>query len=470
MANNHVEQDEIELFDDNIELGLVIENTLDKENNSISNPDKSDSYTRSEIQSIDDEKSLFKQETPRQERLNESHNIFKHVFLNLGGKLIMYIGASIIVLELSSEKATSIENLIMYLIAFNGVVLFINLVQSCLQRDQKVKYFYRYRFLNNICKVCFYYGFMLYLQDEFNIKKVTYFLIPKIILCILAFCGTRRNIFFINGFFLLDVWDLVQTLFIISFWEKDSYWAKFLIYILQGIMYQLISYMFIVVSTAAILILLLNRNNNNLNNDNKMLISLAIPLAFYVMWYCNQYLYVVKQVTKLINWHYLNPDNDRPVINEDLHQISIAFLCCSSVNLLLLVICFSFVNKYFILVKRRFRSKEISLATYGKELRLRVKRISQTFFKFTNKSSYKELDEEKGNSFDEQLCYICYSDKNEIIIEPCGHSGICNDCFVDYLKSKNKCPICKQEFKTAFRAQYNKKKGGFYAKQIFKIN
>ena len=51
-------------------------------------------------------------------------------------------------------------------------------------------------------------------------------------------------------------------------------------------------------------------------------------------------------------------------------------------------------------------------------------------------------DEDKG------LCKICYADRANCVLIPCGHVFFCMDCKEDYEASRNagECPICRKQY------------------------
>ena len=68
----------------------------------------------------------------------------------------------------------------------------------------------------------------------------------------------------------------------------------------------------------------------------------------------------------------------------------------------------------------------------------------------------KNEDEGKEESIKNNLCVICYTNSNEIIISPCGHKCICEICYLK-LKARNElknCPICKKPVESIVKKVY----------------
>lgn len=63
---------------------------------------------------------------------------------------------------------------------------------------------------------------------------------------------------------------------------------------------------------------------------------------------------------------------------------------------------------------------------------------SENYFK-----KKKEGDGE-GVKYEEMKCLICMDKNNEIILNPCNHTGLCKECTTDLIKHNPKCPICRE--------------------------
>ncbi|KAK8876239.1 hypothetical protein M9Y10_006433 [Tritrichomonas musculus] len=45
----------------------------------------------------------------------------------------------------------------------------------------------------------------------------------------------------------------------------------------------------------------------------------------------------------------------------------------------------------------------------------------------------------------DEMCIICFENKADSIILPCGHMGVCSVCLENWYKNKKSCPICRTE-------------------------
>ena len=61
----------------------------------------------------------------------------------------------------------------------------------------------------------------------------------------------------------------------------------------------------------------------------------------------------------------------------------------------------------------------------------------------------------KGES--EDLCYICYTNPPNAVIQECGHGGICADCAIQTIKTKGQCMECRAEVKHVIKIEVDPK-------------
>lgn len=53
-----------------------------------------------------------------------------------------------------------------------------------------------------------------------------------------------------------------------------------------------------------------------------------------------------------------------------------------------------------------------------------------------------KTDLEKSQKYSN--CVICYKNKKDILLEPCNHLCLCNDCSKELIIHNNRCPICRE--------------------------
>jgi hypothetical protein len=50
----------------------------------------------------------------------------------------------------------------------------------------------------------------------------------------------------------------------------------------------------------------------------------------------------------------------------------------------------------------------------------------------------------KSDAGGNDSCIICYTNEPNIIIEPCGHGGMCQGCMLNLIQKERICPFCRK--------------------------
>lgn len=126
------------------------------------------------------------------------------------------------------------------------------------------------------------------------------------------------------------------------------------------------------------------------------------------------------------------------------------------------IICIIFVKFIHNIneIVNKNKAESISLTKFAKNMQLEMQPVSGNYFK---KKRENNIDPKKAIIKLED-CLICYEKKGEILIKPCGHSGICNDCILKCLEKTNiLCPICKNEIKEVLVLEFDEEKKEYMA-------
>lgn len=110
--------------------------------------------------------------------------------------------------------------------------------------------------------------------------------------------------------------------------------------------------------------------------------------------------------------------------------------------------------------------EKISIISFANEMKLAISKQSDTYY--TEDKDYASKKVEVNDEKPE--CYICYDMPNEILVKPCGHSGLCKPCMMDYIKTNKKCPICKNNMDAFFVFYLDEEKGVHMTKEVIKLH
>ena len=106
--------------------------------------------------------------------------------------------------------------------------------------------------------------------------------------------------------------------------------------------------------------------------------------------------------------------------------------------------------------KRKIRARKKAEKAMDDEKRkkktfLQMFQISPTLFgpaknKISPSVSKTSLNGETDTAKEEDhLCVVCFDEKHNTVIDPCGHGGVCSTCVKDLLAKRNSnCPLCRK--------------------------
>ena len=157
-------------------------------------------------------------------------------------------------------------------------------------------------------------------------------------------------------------------------------------------------------------------------------------------------------------------------VNYTLYIAAIFTLAFSALSLIVMLCLYwkikFMVSQAFGMIKS---PTVISLASFAENLQMKIQQVSENYFQKSDegKIASEQIDEENSpNIFKELLCTICYDKKSEVLIDPCGHSGLCTDCMTNCIKEKPNCPICRHLIEKVYILCYDQKTKSYMAKGV----
>lgn len=81
-----------------------------------------------------------------------------------------------------------------------------------------------------------------------------------------------------------------------------------------------------------------------------------------------------------------------------------------------------------------------------------------------NEDGVKELAKKKSVDNSDSIsnvsmsdcCVICYTNKPDTVVEPCGHGALCQECMFTLIKKERKCPMCREMMDTIYIVKKSK--------------
>lgn len=183
-----------------------------------------------------------------------------------------------------------------------------------------------------------------------------------------------------------------------------------------------------------------------------------------------------------------------------LYSSAVLMVLLTAVNLVMHILWKHEIKKYQakVIYKDELR-KEVSLRFLTKSFTFKLIQVSTTYFTKPDAMDAKKPDTDKleavniaegkeptekdlgsvknadnvkisSSKSDSDLCVFCYMEKPNIMIDACGHGGVCKTCMLCYLKEDGaKCPFCKGAINKLYVISFDENEKQYYAKGEIKF-
>lgn len=401
------------------------------------------------------------------------------------------IGLSILGCLLYNNQNFMLISFIMCLI--NVVHIIKNLYYLTLYRksNYRIKKIFMVELHISISYFIYFLGFFLYLSHQITTKFLLLYSLPYIMLAtFLFFYSSEDDIYLSQKKF--SIFEAFQ-LFLIAFkFSQISFidWNYALIFFMTASIYLTVIGLLLTIILSCSLFGFMYRDLEAWK------IKSLIWMTWYYLWSGLIYIYVIKGIIQ-----FYSEDNmyERPYIEDytkyksNTYDIllgsAIMMIFFSIINLAMHIAWEKDIKKYLskIIYKYEIR-KEISLRFLAKSFTFSVIQVSSIYFTKPDISATKDnnnitadsstieiktapspiqdITENKDCLSDGEidLCAFCYHETPNIMIDGCGHGGICKECILCYLRSDNvKCPFCKGPINKLYLLSRDQKTKQYFA-------
>lgn len=334
----------------------------------------------------------------------------------------------------------------------------------------------------------YFFGFLLFFLRALQPKFLPLFVIPYFIVStVLFFYNSDEHMYLSQKKFAIV--EAVQLLLIALKLSQISNinWSYTLFFFMAGAIYLTVLGLFMVIILSCSLFGFLYRN----------LESWKVRSLIWMTWYyfCTGivYVYFIKGAMQF----YKEDDFMEPPIVDDyavyksdttamLVASSVMLITFSAINLVAHLAWKKEIKKYLTkVIYRNELRKEISLRFLTKSFSFKLIQVSATYFiRPDNPKAAGRTDQPEGSAIPDQKiaakeknndissknlgndresakserepCVFCCDEEPNIMLEPCGHGGVCKKCVINYLKvDDGKCPFCKQRISKLYVLEYD---------------
>lgn len=160
---------------------------------------------------------------------------------------------------------------------------------------------------------------------------------------------------------------------------------------------------------------------------------------------------------------------------DGLYVSAVLFSIFSLVGLVFHIMWKDEIKKYLTrVIYKHELQKEISLRFLTKSFTFNLIQVSATYFlrpdsKLLTEEKLKQLAQ-KPKEPEKEPCIFCYDQMPNILMDPCGHGGVCKNCIITYLRSnEGKCPFDKRQINRLFLIEWDEAQKSYAAKGEIKF-
>jgi len=190
-----------------------------------------------------------------------------------------------------------------------------------------------------------------------------------------------------------------------------------------------------------------------------------IGIAFYVLCNCLFFVLAFLGFKFLMEEGKINPHQKTEGASRLLYNVAIAQVIVSTFNFILLTVIFILLRKKVIEYIYKNKSGEISMQSFSTNLRMNITQVSGSYFR----TGAPDEENPQGQGSLEQ-CVICNDKETDVVINPCGHSCMCESCAKAYLQKKSMCPMCRSSIEKAYLICRNPDTGDIMARGVIIVN
>ena len=317
-------------------------------------------------------------------------------------------------------------------------------------------------------------AYFLVFSKVLDISLLPFFIIPHIILVTVRMCSSfnrqthveNQFIAFFEAFQIL--WISLKLVNVSGHpdwgWVLLSTYIIVVVFLIAGILCSL--------AIGCFLGILCNTDDNAIERKN--LLKFISHAMYHLAWKSYVFFYLLRGFHHILNENKFVVGGPLEAKSPSLMIISGVMILCAFIDIIIL--CFVSDTLKRFLATRMFisnKNEDIQVHNLTNPMNMHIMQVGANYFQ---RDRGQNGDEEEGQGQvtpqkkapEIMECMICCDKPSNTIARPCNHGGICEECYVKYLETKDSCPHCKAKIRKVYIIEYNEEKENFFAKRIIK--
>lgn len=401
-------------------------------------------------------------------RLETNFFFFVYMFVQAAGDMVCQAVCSYFIITAYSKSPLNLSIVAIILYFYHIWKLLFNTLFMCLygNRVPELKKTYLFAMTTSLGMIIIYWGLAGYLDGKVNPTNLKYYAIPHVVLAFLKlFIGhipgapqlSRPFIFFFES---------IQILYIalkLASPENYASWGWSLSYYYLIAFVALAVALIVLILTTVAIVLFFKRHPIFIGLPTKV-VFVILAFGFYLIWNFVAYYLLVSGFHLLLEAGKISPTPAPGAPSPRLLVAAWLILISSILSLIILPTLYCLFRDHIVQYFKDNKPREISLLSFAKSLQMNVNQVNDNYFKVGDVDEEAPFVQKQA-----ELCLVCSDKPIDVLIDPCGHGCLCEECAKEYLKRSSVCPMCKQRMEKIYLIFQDPEKKRFLAKGVIKV-
>lgn len=312
-------------------------------------------------------------------------------------------------------------------------------------------------------------AYFLVFNKTLDVSLLPFFIIPHCILVTVRMCSSFDRQTHVEN----QVWAFFEAFQILWISMKfanpsghpDWGWVLILAYVIVIVL--LIAGIICSLAMGCVLGVMANIEENA--QEQKEILKFLCHTMFHLAWKSLVFFYLLRNFHNIAFENKFVPGGGLEAKGNSLHVISGVMILCAFIDIIIL--CFVSDTLKRLLSQRMFisnKKEDIQVQNLANPFNMHVMQVGANYFQRNRGQNEAEAEAPAKKEPEILECMICCDRPSNTLVRPCNHGGICEECMIRYMETKDSCPHCKAKIRKVYIMEYDEEKANFMAKRIIK--
>ena len=414
-------------------------------------------------------------QNPQELPASSNFHIVIYFFIQIGSEILVKLIVAALIIAAYNNPSMGFAPVALCLVIYHFWKIAFNLFYYFAFGAQVPEFRKAYVFdiMLSVGYIIVFWALFAYFKGNLTPANLPLFVIPHIILTLIRLCaGEAMETPYLPAsiFVFLESLEILYIALKLSNPPAHSDWTWILLFFyIVTIFFLIVAFIFMIV--LIIFLFMIVFQSEIIREMPNLTILVICGVIFYVVWNGIAFYYLLSGFQLLADANQIGPKPPSGEMNPRLLYISWFIVVCAAITLILMLFIYCYLKDALLNYFNKSKPKEISLQSFAQSLNINIKKVSGNYFKKgtgDEENPGSKLQQSTGVNKME-TCIICVDKPADVLIHPCGHSGVCEACLKEYIKDKDDCPMCREKIEKAYLIFYDEAKKTFMARGVIKI-